>query len=418
MITEKERNKALNAIIVTQCFGQVAGLCFMNGLLFNYLIFLDFSEQSLVLFLRLPSLIALFTTLPLAYLSDIKGKSKLGQIGNFIQTIGMICLCAAAYISGYKVLAVVIGVVLFSIGTSLLSSSWFALLDPIIPKALRGPFFAKLRTIWQLFGVTFTFVAQVILERNGDTVLAPILMCVALFIIVRMYFYKKIPELEVKEVLVKADKLTFMEELKKVVKHKDYFRYCLFMLFLPFGISCLTLIYNLYEKSILNFSSADIVLMGNLALIGGIVGFVVGALGLKKLGEKGLFIYCSCCISLCSLAFPLHGFCSIVPVKYYVGFVTFCTGLSVSALSIGMTSLMLHLLPKDNKSLSTSLFITAQEIGTGLSAALLSLLVAVFTGDQLLNKVHLNIYTISLITIAVILPPAMWMFCRSLNNSD
>lgn len=418
MMTEKDRSKAYNAIIVTQCFGQVAGLCFVNGLIFNYLIFLDFSEQSLVLFLRVPSLIALFTTLPLAYLSDKKGKSKLGQLGNVIQILGMASLCAAAYLTGLKVIAAVGGVILFAFGTSLLNSSWFALLDPIIPKSQRGSFFAKLRTIWQLFGVTFTFAAQLILEKQGDTILAPLLMCVTVFIVIRMYFYGKIPELEQSIETEHEEKKSFRKELKKVLLHKEYFRYCLFILILPFAISCLTLIYNLYEKSILNFNSADIVLMGNLVMIGGIVGYVIGAFALKRLGEKELFLYSSCCISLCAVAFPLHAYFPFLPIKNYAGIITFCTGLSISAMSIGITAMMLHLLPKENKSLSTSLFLTAQEIGTGLSAALLSLLIAVFTGESMLGKVHINVYSICLLVIGFTLTPAMWFYCKSIKNSE
>ena len=132
MISDADRKNAMNTIIKAQCFGQVAGLCFVNGLMFNYLTSLSISEQAMVIYLRLPSIIGLFITLPMAYLSDAKGKSKLGQIGNAIQVIGLGCLCMAAYVSGYQSLAVVGGILLFSIGVALFNCSWFALLDPII----------------------------------------------------------------------------------------------------------------------------------------------------------------------------------------------------------------------------------------------------------------------------------------------
>ena len=203
-----------------------------------------------------------------------------------------------------------------------------------------------------------------------------------------------------------------------MLKHREYVRYCLFILFLPLGIGCLTLIYNLYEKSVLKYESADIVLMGNLAMIGGMAGFAIGAIALKRIGEKRLFIFCSCCISLCAAAFPFHGLLPWMPIRFYTGLITFCTGLSVAAMSIGITSLMLHLLPQENKSISTSLFLTAQEIGHGIAAGVLALLVAVFTGEKLVNGLHLNVYSVSLIVIAVFMPPAIWFFTRSLKNSD
>ena len=417
MISDMERNKAFNAIIIAQCFGQVAGLCFANGLMFNYLTYLKFSEESMVIFLRLPSIIALFTTLPLAYMSDMKGKSRYGQIGNLIQAIGIACLCVAAYISDLKTLAVVGGVILFSFGVSLLNSSWFALLDPIIPPHQRGPFFAKLRIIWQLFGLVFNIAAQFLLDIWGDSVLAPIFMCVVLFCFIRMYYYGKIPELESRDKSLTEKEFSFKDEFRKLLQSKDYVKYCIFISFLVLGMGSLTLIFNLYEKEYLNFNSADIVLMGNLALIGGIAGFGAGAAVLRRHGERVLFFLNICCISICCLLFPMHDFFDWIPVKIYVGSLTFCTGLSISALSIGITSLMLHLLPKENKSLSTSFFLVGNEIGSAFGAGLLSALIYLFSGNTESEFMHVNVYTVSLLAVGILLPAGVLLFNKIIVDS-
>ena len=417
MISDFDRNKALNAVIATQCFGLVAWLCFGNGLIFNYLTYLDVSEQSLVIYLRIPSILALFTTLPLAYIADKKGKLKMGQWGNVVQVIGMSCLCAAAYVSGNKVIFILGGIFLFSFGSSMVNSSWFALLDPIVKPEMRGDFFAKLRTSWQIFGVIFTFAAQFILELKGDSIISPILMFVVLLIVVRMYFYSKIPELEASDLGNKNFKTSFRQELKNLFSHSLFMRYCIFIFIMPLFIGSITLIFNLYEQSVLNFSSADIVLMGNLVMIGSILGFAMGAYMLKKLGEKLLFFLCSCCISVCSVLFILHEYFTFIPIKYYIGFLTLCTGLSMSAMSIGITSLMLHLLPQDNKSFSTSFFLSAQELGTGVSAVLLSLSISFFgEKNQSFMSVNINVYTVTLLTVAALFPIGVLIFNRSVKN--
>jgi len=419
MISDLERKKALNAVIATQCFGLVAGLCFGNGLIFNYLTYLDVSEQSLVLYLRIPSILALFTTLPLAYVADKKGKLKVGQLGNLVQVVGISCLCSAAYISGNKTIFILGGIILFSLGASMVNSSWFALLDPIVKPENRGSFFAKLRTIWQLFGVGFTFAAQFILEMEGDTVLSPILMFVVLLTIIRMYFYSKIPELEVKDPDKEEHKRSFKEEFKILLRYKSYIRYCVFILIMPLFIGSLTLIFNLYEQVVLKFSSADIVLMGNMVMIGSILGFAVGAYMLKRMGDKLLFFFCSCCISLCAVLFVMHEYFSFIPIKIFAGTITLCTGLFISSMSIGITSLMLHLLPQENKSFSTSLFISAQELGTGLSALILSFSIAIF-GDKShrFAEINVNVYTVTLIIIAVLFPIGVLIFNKSLKEGD
>lgn len=417
MISDKERKLALNAIIATQCFGLVAGLCFGNGLIFNYLSYLKVPEQVLVLYLRIPSILALFTILPLAYVADRKGKLKIGQFGNAIQVIGIACLSSAAFISGAKNVAILGGILLFSLGASMVNSSWFALLDPIVKPENRGTFFAKLRTVWQIFGVIFTFAAQFVLELKGDSMLSPILMFVVLLSLVRMYFYARIPELEPRKVLEESEKASLLSELKCIFKYKAYMQLCIFIFIMPLFTGSLSLIFNLYEQSILKFSSADIVLMGNMIMIGAILGFAVGAFLLKKLGEKRLFLLCSCCISLCCLLFGLHGYFEFIPIKIFTGIITLCTGLSISSMSIGITSLMLHLLPKENKSLSTSFFLTAQELGTGISAAILSLTIAVFgDGSTSCGSINVNVYTLTLLVVALLFPLGVLHFNRSLKE--
>ncbi len=417
MISDKDRKKALNAVIATQCFGLVAGLCFGNGLIFNYLTYLDVPEQSLVLYLRIPSILALFTILPLAYIADRKGKLKIGQFGNFIQSLGLACLCTAAYLNGNKNLAILGGIILFSFGASMVNSSWFALLDPLVKPENRGTFFAKLRTFWQFFGVIFTFGAQFVLELNGDTMLSPILMFVVLLSVIRMYFYGKIPELEPRDSTVNSPKSSLLAELKKIFLCKTYIQLCIFILIMPLFMGSISLIFNLYEQSVLNFSSADIVLMGNMVMIGAILGFAVGAFLLKKLREKLLFLLCGCCISLCAFLFTMHEYFDFIPIKVFTGSLTLCTGLSISSMSIGLTSLMLHLLPKENKSLSTSLFITAQEMGTGISAGILSLTIAIFgNNSSRYAGININVYTVTLLTIAVLFPLGVLVFNKTLKE--
>ena len=416
MISDTDRKNAMNTIIIAQCFGQVAGLCFVNGLMFNYLTSLNISEQAMVIYLRLPSIIGLFITLPMAYLSDAKGKSKLGQIGNAIQVVGLGCLCMAAYVSGYQSLAVVGGILLFSIGVALFNCSWFALLDPIIKPEQRGSFFAKLRTIWKLFGVTFTFIAQLILEIQGDSVLSPLLMAVAVLAVIRMYYYQKIPELEPRVKQGDGKHPSFKSEIKDLFKNKDFLTACILSFFMPIFFGELTLLFNFYEKLILKFDSPDIVLMGNLAMIGGVCGFSAGAFGLKKMGEKKLFMICTIMVSACLLFFPLHNYFNWIPTRVYAGFFTFLSGLSTAAMSIGITSMMLHLLPQKNKSLETSLFLTAQEIGAGVSAGILSLAIYFFEGStKTLSVIHVNVYTVYMAVLALIIPIGIYLFNKKLK---
>ena len=233
---------------------------------------------------------------------------------------------------------------------------------------------------------------------------------------IRMYFYQKIPELEPRIKQGDEKHPSFKSEIKDLFKNKDFLTACILSFFMPIFFGELTLLFNFYEKLILKFESPDIVLMGNMAMIGGVCGFSAGAAVLKKMGEKRLFMVCTIIVSTCLIFFPLHNFFKWVPIRVYAGFFTFTSGLSIAAMSIGITSMMLHLLPQKNKSLETSLFLTAQEIGAGVSAGIFSLAIFLFDEhSKTINGVHLNVYTVFMAVLALIIPVGIYLFNRKLK---
>ena len=395
-----ENQKFLKFIIFSQCFGQIAILSFDNGLMFNFFDDLGCGDFHLILLLKSPSFVSLLLVLPLAFLADKYGKKLIGQSGNIIQIIGLM-LIASAVSFEKPLIALYLGVFIFACGSALFRCSWFALIDPLIPVSERGHFFAWMRTSWKVAAVLFTLLVQYMIGVKGTAILFELIIFVSVLSIIQLFFYQRIPEVEKPD--SNPESKSFLFEMKEIIKDKDFFRFAMFKFSFPFMIGSIAILFNLYEKKYLDFSPADIMLMGNLVFIGGIVGLWAGAFLMKKLKEPQIFLICSSVITLLALLFPLSSEFSKLSSLIFAGSLTFLLGCSLTSLGIAETSLMLSLIQSKRKSLASSLCIAFTQIGLALSGLLVALLVKRDWNFDM-SAGYKNIYSIILISSVLLLP--------------
>lgn len=411
-----EKNQFLSIVILSQCFGQMASLAFTNGIMFNYFDSLNCSDSSLIILLKIPNFAGMFLMLPIAYYADTYGKKVLGQWGNIIQITGVGFLVAAPFFEGQQKLILFAGVSIFAVGAALFNSSWFALLDPLMKPEERGVFFAKMRACWKIFGILFTFLAQYLLGVKGPLILTQLLILILFMLIIRIYFYHRIPELE------KPDKeqrksVKFFREVKLIFQNKKIYRFSAYRFTYPLLTGCIALLFNLYEKKFMNFSPADIVFMGNLMFIGGIGGLWLGAKMTKRFSEFQIFMICTSLITTCGLLFPLHVYLPI-PELIYAGAVTFVFGCFSAALGIAYTSLMLSLLPSERKSLASAFFVGLSQLGVACSGIFAATVVKKDWSFIEQFAGYNNIYSIILICSVLPLPAFTWLLTRNLKSSE
>ncbi|MCM8531811.1 MAG: MFS transporter [Lentisphaeraceae bacterium] len=383
--------------------------------MFSYLDHQNVSEQAIVLFLKTPSIISLMLILPIAYFSDLYGKKRLGQIGNILQSVAFMGLCLALSMTTASTWLILLSIVCFAFGVTLFNGSWFALLDPVILPETRGPFFAKMRTCWKFAGVAFTFFVQYLLEKNGNHALSTLLLCVASFSLLRMFFYHGIPELEPAEKLSESRKSVgeFKIRFMAIFKDRPYRNFCIFKFIFPVLASCMIILVHLYLKEYLDYDHAGIVFIGNVAFIGAIVGFSFGAFLLKKVGMERGFLYSSVAMASTIVLLPLHGVFSFIPVEVYFGILIFLEGVCAASFGISATSIMLDLLPQKNKSMSTSMFLMCQESGSAVAAITVATLIQIFAGQNIVFKnVNINVYSVLMILSGVLIPLLTYLFIR------
>jgi len=256
----------------------------------------------------------------------------------------------------------ILGTAVFAIGYASYLSTWFALLSPIIPENVRGAFFGKLRFSWQAVGVLFVSIYSLFFSHDSELWVFQIILGVSLLaLIIRYPVYRAIPELE-----NTGRRGSFGEAFGSVLRADNYLPFCCYVFLLMLFVFAAPQLFNLIEKKVLNLGDSTIVWMGNLTMIGSVAGFALGGKAVDKLGTKSVFLGCHFGYSVVIGAFLFRDM-SPLPLTVYVGALHFLFGVTYAASSIAISTEMLALVPKLNKSLATALCGSLTEGGKALS---------------------------------------------------
>ena len=366
-MTDSETKYAIRMILITTSLGGMSFLSFNNGLLLAYFSFLGIPSSTILILLALLPLSQFVFMIPFSYFSDIYGKKLIGNFGMVFSIIGFcLMMIAGVFPESYRTLAVGLGAGVFGTGSALIVGNWFALLHPIIPENIRGRFFGRMRLTWQSIGIVFTLIFIYILEQYPTLwMYQAIIGFITIMMVARMIFYQKIPELE--KILPKKE--TFRKSILKVIAIPEYLSFCAYCFLLTLFTGACPQIFNLIEKDVLHMSKVEMVFMGNLLVVGALVGFFLGGSMVDRLGTKYVFVCCHFGFGSILFLFLWRG---IFPgeVQITIAILTILFGMVQAASSIAMTSETLVLIPAENKSLATGLWFTLYSGGMGLSGVL------------------------------------------------
>ncbi len=372
MLTESQRKKALNIIILTQCLGMITGILFQNGFYLNYFSALGISSAHIALLFSIPPLLSALLLLPFAFYSDRFGKKKLALGGQLMLITSLLIMMAAGWVNFSMALSLVIlSLAVYSIGFSLQTAGWFALLNPIIPQKIRGRFFGRLRVTFQTVAILYTLFITRTLEAN-PTMLAfqGLLGLVFVASIFRFFTFAQIPDLENvqgetghRQTLRKA--VVYVLAVPRYVRFNGYvFLITLFTVSVP-------MIFGLMQKDVFGFSPAQITLMGTLFLVGSVIGCGLGGHFVDHYGiRRVLLITHAACIVIMLSMLARHWIPWNLSIQVGGGMLSF--SLVSGMTGVAITTKSLTLIPATNKSLSTALTMTLSSGGAALSGLLIS----------------------------------------------
>jgi len=357
----------MTIIVLAVCASIMPQLFFKNGFLLSYFLKLGLKSSDVLILLSLPSVVLFFLSVPFAYYADRYGKKKIGISGIILTIVGFSFIILAGFFDTQtSIKFIVCGIVLFSIGISALMSGWLALLSPLIPKAIRGSFFGNLRLSWQIYAIGCSILLAFILEKNASLgVYQLMLTFFTCLLILQIFFYSKIPEIETDKSIERSIK-KIAAAIPEIPGYMAFSAY-VFLLMLATGSWPVTM--GLLEKNVLHFSDDTIVHMGTMLFAGSMVGFYTGGKMVDKFGTKIVFLVVHFSYFLFLFLVILRDLFPISQVSYF-SFLTFGLGLIQSASSIALTSEMMALAPLKNTSVILSLCMSLQWGGAAISGVI------------------------------------------------
>jgi len=362
------QKKGMNAIILGQMVGSLGGLAFSNGLLLLLLAKVGFGGASSLLILSLPSIIQPLLILPFAHFG--KRNHRLMMIRGFsLSTFGFVLICTLGW-SGWHgrsiLLPVVVGIIAYSIGVSMSTASWYALLDPLVPKYMRGSFFGKLRLSWRFCGFIFGIISTFILSLgHGIYPLEIIFIVITIGMFYRVVLMRAIPSARESS----TDLPRIIPAILHVIHIPGYAGFCCYVFLLTLVTENAVTLLPLIERYSTGYSDIAVVSMGCLLGIGAVLSFYVSGKLVDRIGTRPVFLMCHACFAILFIAVLCRGFLTI-PNILWMGLQNFLYGVASAGVSVAVSTEMLALVPSSNKGLSTGLCTTLQLAGAGLSGLL------------------------------------------------
>lgn len=340
----------MRAAITAQCFGTLSLELFTFGIILLYLMALNFSSAMVLFCLSVPNFIALFRVIP-AWLADRYGKKRIGNIGHGLVATGYTLITVAGLLDGrWQAGFVYLGIVLFAFGDAFFSSSWYILLNDIVPESIRGRFLGKLRFTWQT--TTLIFIALCTWALKSDASIWKyqiILGLVTLAALTRIYFYNQIPETPSEP----AGQQSLWTALRAVLSPIHYRSFCAYVFMLSLMTMSVPAFFGLVEKDVLGLGDSVVAMLGVMIMAGALIGYIVGGKWVDAYGTKSVFIVCHFAYALILILFVVRGLAGswLLPylsgVHFFFGFINACS-------SIAIATSILELLPIKNRSISAS----------------------------------------------------------------
>jgi MFS family permease len=372
MLDDQQRKRAFNIIIITQCLGMISGALFQNGFYLNYFSKLGISSAAIAMLFALPPLLSVFLLLPFAFYSDRFGKKRLALGGQLLNIASLLVMMAAGWCAIPQAMVfVVLSLVVFSVGGSLQGANWFALLNPIIPREMRGRFFGRMRVIFQLVGILFTILITRVLKSSQTMQVFQLLLgIVFVAAVLRLFTYARIPELENSRG-EDGHRQTFRTAFSAVLAVPGYIQFNSYVFLITLFTAAVPVLVGLMQKDVFGFTPAQITLTGTLFLTGSVIGCWLGGRVVDRHGTRFVFLVAHVAYAVVMLALlARHWMPWALPA--HVGGCALLFSLVGGLAGVAITSETLALIPSANKSLSTAFTMTLFCGGAALSGLFVS----------------------------------------------
>ena len=345
--------RILTAAVLCQVFGLLGMQTIeQNGLLILYLRRLGVPAAGTLGLLSLFSITVGVARIPLSHMADRIGRKRVGTAGTLLGTAAILFIAAAGSLS-IEVLriAAISGLVLFALGEAFFGAGWFSVLHPLVPEHRRGSFFGVLRIAWQAVGIGFTAAASLLLDRYPEVWMYQLVfLAVALGAFARVLLYRVLPETEPPT----RERPSLRDALHRITRLPGFMGYLVYIGFRFLFMGAAIQVLALLEREALGLSDGTVVAFANYGLIGNILGFVIAALVVDRMGRHHLFRVTHALLILVLGAFVSRAFIPGYPVAALYPPLHVLLGMGIASFSVARTAEEFSLVHIESKALALS----------------------------------------------------------------
>lgn len=369
-LTEAEQRKGMRLIYFGQGVGpiitQLLGNSAFGVLLIKHLGGSNLQAMLLVSLSSLPGLLQIPISLiiPPSRGRRFMLRCWIGKGLSIFVAIGVIFLPIETRM---KVLLVLL---LFAIGAIIEMSGntfWFPLLHDVVPEAMRGRFFGKLRTIWQFNSFLAIILAGVFLGNDPKLWRFQIVLAAALILyFLRNIFIARLPKTRI---FSDQDYANWKHYLREILSRKQVLIFCGYFSLLVFTAGFLSTPLVLYMEH-MGFQVRENVIIFGFLTLGSILSLLLAGVLTDRIGTKRVFflahvVLCLVCISVIKIGFLPAG-----QVKYLMPIALTVSGAMGAMAGVACTTQLFHLVPDRGRAFFLSLTTILITVGGALSPIL------------------------------------------------
>ncbi len=361
--------RAFGAAVWAQCFGVQPQLALVRGLGLLYLNALGVPAGGIVALLSASFLVRGVLSIPAGYWADRTGKKRLGVAGQLLAIAGFGLLASAPWVpAGWPLyVTVALGIGVFGAGTALFGGGWFALLSPLLPPASRGRYLGRMRFVRQLAAIAFgALVAIWMTETTPLAVFQLVFAGLTLCLVIRLVFYRQIPELET----TAGARPGFVAAAFEVLAIPGYRWFCVLVLAMFLSVGAVPMVFGLLELEVLAMGDALVWWLGVAITSGHLAGSLAAGPLVDRAGGRWLLALCQGAFMLSMALFLTRGWGP--PIFWRALAASALFGLARTALDIAVTTELLGRVPRANKALAVSFCGTVIYLGESLAGLLVA----------------------------------------------
>ncbi|NLL84169.1 MAG: MFS transporter [Lentisphaerae bacterium] len=363
----ERRNMRLATL--SACWGAIPQVLVKDsGVFVIFAALIGASEMVAVLSTALQDIALCLLMLPLAALSDRIGVQRQIVLAVFAAAVAILIAAAAAWFPMMATLIMMLSLTVFAIAMSAYTSSWFPLLERIVPLSERSRFFGRMRFAWQLTSALFVFGAGWYVGHHATIgQLQLIIVVAAVLSLGRGYFISR-----VKMSPVVIEPMRLGAAIRDAVANRSLTGFGVYLFFLYLAANAAIPVVIVFARNYLLLSDSMVVTLSAVAMSGLIGGFLASGLIVKRMGVKGVLLVAHSGFALLNLALLCVHSSAMVSVVV-LALILVLYGFIFAIASVAVSSELLELASPSNKAVSIAFGYSLYAAGLGGARALASL---------------------------------------------